>query len=42
MKKDVIDFKESVGDSAETSGLQNILDDFMSSINKWNYLKTLS
>ena len=42
MKKDVIDFKEAVGDSVEVSGLQNILDDFMSSINKWNYLKTLS
>ena len=42
MKKDVIDFKEFVGDSAEVSGLQNILDDLMSSINKWNYLRTFN
>ena len=42
MKKDVIDFKTFIGDDAEMSGLQNILDDFMSSINKWNYLRTLS
>ena len=41
MKKDVIDFKEKVGDDAEVAGLQNILDDFMQNINKWNYLKTL-
>ena len=42
MKKDLIEFKSKVGDSADVAGLVNILDDFMQSINKWNYLKTLS
>lgn len=42
MKKDVIDFKTIVGDEADVSGLQNVLDDFMSNINKWGYLETLS
>ena len=42
MKKDLIEFKSKVGDSADVAGLVNILDDFMRSVNKWNYLKTLS
>lgn len=41
MKNDLIDFKTAVGDDANHAGLQNILDDFMQNINKWNYLKTL-
>lgn len=41
MKKDLIDFKNFIGDDAEFSGLQNILDDYMQNINKWNYLRTL-
>ena len=41
MKKDLIEYKTSVGDSAELSGLHNILDDYMQNINKWNYLRTL-
>lgn len=41
MKNDLIDFKKQVGDTDELCGLQNILDDYMSNINKWNYLKTL-
>lgn len=41
MKKDLIEFKSAVGDSAELSGLHNILDDYMQNINKWNYLRTL-
>ena len=41
MKKDLIEYKNFVGDEAECAGLQNILDDYMQSINKWNYLKTL-
>lgn len=41
MKKDLIEFKESVGDKPEVAGLQNILDDYMQNINKWNYLRTL-
>ena len=40
MKKDLIEFKNFVGDNAECAGLQNILDDYMQNINKWNYLRT--
>ncbi len=38
---DVIEYKKKVGDDMKMSGLQNILDDFIQNINKWNYLKTL-
>lgn len=41
MKKDLIEYKESVGDKPEVAGLNNILDEYMQNINKWNYLKTL-
>ena len=41
MKKDLVEFKGFVGDDAECAGLQNILDDYMQNINKWNYLRTL-
>lgn len=41
MKTDLIEFKNFVGDDAECAGLQNILDDYMQNINKWNYLRTL-
>ena len=41
MRKDLVVYKEAVGDSAEVAGLHNILDDYMQNINKWNYLKTL-
>ena len=41
MKNDLIEYKASVGDNANHAGLQNILDDFMQKINKWNYLRTL-
>ena len=41
MKRDLIEFKNFVGDDAECAGLQNILDDYMQNINKWNYLRTL-
>lgn len=42
MKKDVIEYKENVKDESELAGLQNILDEFVASINKWDYLKTLA
>ena len=41
MKADLVEFKTKVGDSSDVAGLQNILDDYMQSINKWNYLRTL-
>lgn len=41
MKTDLMEFKNFVGDDAECAGLQNILDDYMQNINKWNYLRTL-
>ena len=42
MKKDLIEFKNFVGDDTECAGLQNILDGYMQNINKWNYLRTLA
>ena len=39
---DVISFKKETEDDILNSGLINILDEFISDINKWNYLKTLS
>lgn len=39
---DTISFKKSVEEDILNSGLVNILDDLISDINKWNYLKTLS
>ena len=41
MRKDLTEFKTAVGDNVEVAGLQNILDDFMQNINKWNYLRNL-
>lgn len=41
LQTDVIDYKKKVGDDIKMSGLQNVLDDFMEKINKWDYLKTL-
>ena len=41
MKKDLIEFKEYVGDEHDAAGLQSILDELLADINKWNYLKTL-
>lgn len=41
MKADLIEFKENVGDGADVAGLNNILDEYMQNINKWNYLRTL-
>lgn len=42
MEKDLSEVKKSVGEEEKYCGLQNIFDDIMSDINKWNYLKTLS
>jgi hypothetical protein len=39
---DTVSFKKSVEEDILNSGLVNILDDLISDINKWNYLKTLS
>ena len=41
MRKDLVAYKEAIGDDAEVAGLHNILDDYMQNINKWNYLRTL-
>lgn len=42
MLNDVITFKKEVDGDILNTGLINILDEFVSDINKWNYLKTLS
>lgn len=42
MLDDVIEFEEEVGDEKGTSGIINILDEFVENINKWKYLETLS
>lgn len=41
LKDDIISLKGKIGDNAEYSGLQNILDDFMQDVNTWAYLVTL-
>lgn len=38
LKKDVNDFRKECDDD----GVINVIDDFLSKINKWKYLKTLS
>jgi hypothetical protein len=42
LQNDTITFKKDVEDDIMNSGLVNILDELISDINKWNYLKTLS
>jgi hypothetical protein len=41
LSKDTISLKKEIEEEIEYSGLVNILDEFMSDINKWNYLKNL-
>lgn len=41
LETDTINLKKEVGDSNEYSGIQNILDDMIESINKYSYLRTL-
>jgi hypothetical protein len=41
MENDVIKFKKEIESNVEYSGLVNIIDEFLSDIAKWNYLKTL-
>lgn len=42
MLSDVINFKKEVEGEIKNSGLVNILDDFITDLNRFNYLKTLS
>lgn len=42
LEADTIDMKNSIGDKVELSGLQNILDDFLESINTYQYLITFA
>lgn len=42
MENDVIKFKKEVENDIAYSGLVNIIDEFLSDIAKWNYLKTLA
>lgn len=41
LEKDLIEFKDKIGDDKKYAGIQNVLDDFMEAICKWKYLKTL-
>lgn len=42
LEKDVNDFEESIGEERGFGGVYNVVDDFLSSIEKWKYLETLS
>lgn len=42
MLNDVITFKKEIEGDILNTGLNNILDEFIYDINKWNYLKTLT
>lgn len=42
LEKDVNEFEESLGGEHGFGGIYNVVDDFLSSINKWQYLETLS
>ena len=42
MKQDVLSFKKNIGEAPEFCGIQNILDDFVTDINTWNYLRTFT
>lgn len=42
LEKDVNEFDKEVGEEAGFGGIHNVIDDFLSSINKWQYLETLS
>lgn len=42
LEKDVNEFEESIGGEHGFGGVYNVVDDFLSSINKWQYLETLS
>jgi len=42
LEKDVNEFEESIGGEHGFGGIYNVIDDFLSSINKWQYLETLS
>lgn len=40
LANDIITLKKEIGDDVKYSGLHNILDDYMSKVNAWNYLRT--
>lgn len=42
LEKDVNEFVDSIGGEHGYGGIYNVVDDFLSSINKWQYLETLS
>lgn len=42
LESDTIDMKKTIGDGIEMSGLQNILDDLLESINTYQYLITFA
>ena len=41
LEKDVNDFKKSIGEEHGFGGICNVVDDFLSSVNKWQYLETI-
>ena len=42
LEKDVNEFEESIGGEHGFGSVYNVVDDFLSNINKWQYLETLS
>lgn len=41
LEKDVLEYKDAIGDEPKMAALHNIIDDFLTDINKWKYLETL-
>ena len=41
LKGDVLVYRKEVGDEPNRAGIINVIDDFISDINRWNYLRTL-
>lgn len=41
LKGDVLVYRKEVGDEPDRAGIINVIDDFISDINRWNYLRTL-
>jgi hypothetical protein len=40
LEKDVLKYKESIGNEAKVAAIHNIIDDFLSDIYKWKYRET--
>lgn len=42
LKNDIISLRDEMGDDNKYNGLNNIIDDFIEDVDKWQYLETFS